>query len=35
MQIIRKNLREGKVKLKIHTLDDIWHLQKILEPGTW
>jgi len=33
MQIIRKNLREGKVKLKIHTLDDIWHLQKILEPG--
>ncbi len=33
MQIIKKNLKEGKISLKIHTLDDLWHLQKILEPG--
>ncbi len=33
MKIIFKDLRKGIIKLKIETLNDLWFLNKILEPG--
>jgi protein pelota len=33
MQILKKNLKDGVVEVRVHTLDDLWHLQKLLEPG--
>jgi len=33
MHILKKVLKEGVVKVRVHTMDDLWHLQKILEPG--
>jgi len=33
MQVLKKDLRSGIVNVKIHTLDDLWHLQKILDVG--
>lgn len=31
MRIIHKDLSKGEIKLKIETLDDLWHLSQILE----
>ncbi len=33
MKIIHRDLKEGKIKLKIETLDDLWYLKSILEKG--
>ena len=33
MKIIYKSMAEKTVKLMAETLDDLWHLEKILEPG--
>lgn len=33
MQIIRMNKKEGIVKVRTETPDDLWHLEKVLEPG--
>ncbi len=33
MKIIHKDFKEGKIKLKIGTLDDLWYLKSIIEKG--
>jgi protein pelota len=33
MKTIFKDLRHGLVKVKLENPDDLWHLEKILEPG--
>jgi protein pelota len=33
MRVIYKDLKHGRVKLTIETLDDLWHLQHLVEPG--
>jgi len=33
MQILSENLKEGFIKIRVETLDDLWHLCKILEQG--
>ncbi len=33
MRILLKNLRHGKIKLAAESLDDLWHLQHVVEPG--
>lgn len=33
MQIITMNAKEGVVKVRTETPDDLWHLDKVLEPG--
>lgn len=33
MRVISKDLRHGKIKLAIETLDDLWHLQHLIVPG--
>jgi len=33
MRIIHKDISKGEIKLKVETLDDLWHLSQILEPG--
>ncbi|MBS1267118.1 MAG: Protein pelota [Candidatus Woesearchaeota archaeon] len=32
MQILKKQLKYGKIKLKITSLDDLWYLSQIIEP---
>jgi protein pelota len=33
MRIVYRNLKHGKIKVVTETLDDLWHLQHLLEPG--
>ena len=33
MIIEKKDLGEGLVRVRTQTLDDLWHLEKVLEPG--
>jgi len=33
MQIIEEKPKEGRVKVKAETLDDLWHLYHIIDPG--
>ncbi|NPA47361.1 MAG: mRNA surveillance protein pelota [Thermococci archaeon] len=33
MQIIEEKPKEGKVKLKVETLDDLWHLYHVIDEG--
>ncbi|MBI2548342.1 mRNA surveillance protein pelota [Candidatus Woesearchaeota archaeon] len=33
MQIIHKDLKHGKVKLKVTVLDDLWYLSHLIDPG--
>lgn len=33
MRIIHRDLKHGRIKLAVETLDDLWHLQNIVEPG--
>ena len=33
MQIINKQLKQGKIKLGVDSLDDLWYLSQIIEPG--
>ncbi len=33
MQIIHQDTKEGKIKVKAETLDDLWHLYHIIEEG--
>jgi len=33
VQIIHQDVREGKMKVKAETLDDLWHLYHIIDPG--
>ena len=33
MKTIRKDMKEGVIKLKVETPSDLWHLGKIVEPG--
>ncbi len=32
MKILKKDLKAGSIALKVETLDDLWHLERILEP---
>ena len=33
MQILKSDLRHGVIRLKTENPDDLWHLEKMLEPG--
>lgn len=33
MRVLKINLKEGIVRLRVETLDDLWHLNKVLEEG--
>lgn len=33
MQIIHQDIKEGKIKVKAETLDDLWHLYHIIDEG--
>lgn len=33
MKVIKRDLKAGIIKVKVESLDDLWHLDKILEPG--
>ncbi|MFX1441601.1 MAG: mRNA surveillance protein Pelota, partial [Promethearchaeota archaeon] len=33
MKVLKRNLKEGKIVLKIETLDDLWHLYNLVSPG--
>ncbi len=33
MRVVHKDLKHGKIKLAIETLDDLWHLQHLVGPG--
>jgi len=33
MRIIRRDLKNGVVKLRLETPEDIWHLSKVVQPG--
>jgi len=33
MRILFKDLRHGKIKLTVESLDDLWHLRHLVEPG--
>lgn len=33
MEILEEKPKEGKVKIKVETLDDLWHLYHIITPG--
>lgn len=33
MKILKKNLKEGIIKVRIETPSDLWHLEKLVEPG--
>ncbi len=33
MKILKRDLREGKITLKIETLDDLWHLYNVIQVG--
>src|SRR3989338_5006264 len=33
MKVLKKYLDEGKVTVLAETLDDLWHLEKVIEPG--
>ncbi len=33
MRIVYKNLKHGKIKLAVETLDDLWHLTHLVKPG--
>ena len=33
MQTLKKNLKEGFVAVKLENLDDLWHLERLLEKG--
>lgn len=33
MRVVHKDLKHGKIKLAVETLDDLWHLQHIISPG--
>ncbi|MHA2003406.1 MAG: mRNA surveillance protein pelota [Candidatus Thorarchaeota archaeon] len=33
MKVLKRILKEGKISLKIETLDDLWHLYNLVSPG--
>ena len=33
MKILGKDMREQKVKVQVETLEDMWHLEHVIEPG--
>lgn len=33
MRVVHKDLKHGKIKLVVETLDDLWHLQHLVEPN--
>lgn len=33
MRVVHKDLKHGKIKLVVETLDDFWHLQHLVEPN--
>ncbi|CAB49600.1 mRNA surveillance protein pelota [Pyrococcus abyssi] len=33
MEVLEEKPKEGKVKLKVETLDDLWHLYHVISPG--
>ncbi|MFH1821092.1 MAG: mRNA surveillance protein pelota [Methanobacteriota archaeon] len=33
MRVVHKDMKHGKIKLAVETLDDLWHLQHIVFPG--
>ncbi len=33
MKILHRNMKEGKLKLRPESVDDLWYLKSILEPG--
>ncbi|MCC7568045.1 MAG: mRNA surveillance protein pelota [Candidatus Methanofastidiosa archaeon] len=33
MRVVHRDLSKGVLKLKVETMDDLWHLSQVLEPG--
>jgi len=33
MRVVFRDLKRGRIKLAVETLDDLWHLQHLVEPG--
>jgi len=33
LKVLKRILKEGKIKLKVETLDDLWHLYNVVGPG--
>ncbi|HDI12899.1 MAG TPA: mRNA surveillance protein Pelota, partial [Hadesarchaea archaeon] len=33
MRVLLRDMKHGKIKLVAESLDDLWHLQHIVEPG--
>jgi len=33
MKILSKDIKKGEVKVKVETLDDLWYLSQIIDPG--
>ena len=32
MRVLKKDLREGEIKLRLESLDDVWHLHNLVQP---
>ncbi|HYS71628.1 MAG TPA: mRNA surveillance protein Pelota, partial [Thermoplasmata archaeon] len=33
MRVLKKDLKEGEIKLRLESLDDVWHLHNLVQPG--
>src|SRR3990172_1662211 len=33
MRVLKRDLREGEIKLRLESLDDVWHLHNLVAPG--
>ena len=33
MRVLKKDLREGEIKLRVESMDDVWHLHNLVLPG--
>lgn len=33
MRVLKRDLREGEIKLRLESMDDVWHLHNLVAPG--
>ncbi len=33
MRVLKKDLKEGEIKLRLESMDDVWHLHNLVAPG--
>ena len=33
MRVLKRDLREGEIKLRLESMDDVWHLHNLVFPG--